>query len=141
MIETNHLEVSREAGRAFARRGTVGEFVTLNLLRFRDMADYSASPEFAAPTSLSGAGAYDRYIAHALPLLRESGGDLLFVGAGGPFPIGPEQERWDRALLIRQKSTGAFLHFAVAEVYLAGIGHHTAGLSGSRLLPPVELQR
>jgi hypothetical protein len=68
-------------------------------------------------------------------LLRESGGDLLFIGEGGPFLIGPQHERWDRALLVRQKNANAFLAFAAQEAYLAGIGHRTAALSDSRLLP------
>jgi uncharacterized protein (DUF1330 family) len=113
----------------------------LNLLRFREVADYSAHPELAPVEPITGAEAYDRYIAHTLPLLRKSGGDLLFAGEGGPFLIGPEEEHWDRALLIRQKSTGAFMAFAVQKAYLAGIGHRTAALSDSRLLPLVELPR
>jgi hypothetical protein len=113
----------------------------LNLLRFRAVADYSASPELAPPQPITGAAAYYLYVAHTLPLLRKSGGDLLFAGEGGPFLIGPEEERWDRAMLIRQKSTGAFMAFAVQQAYLAGIGHRTAALSDSRLLPLVELPR
>jgi uncharacterized protein (DUF1330 family) len=136
-----YLEPDWEAGRAFARRGIEGEFVMLNLLRFREVADYSASPELAPPRPITGAEAYERYVAHTLPLLRKSGGDLLFIGDGGPFLIGPEQERWDRALLIRQNSTATFMAFAVEESYLAGIGHRTAALTDSRLLPLVELPR
>ena len=113
----------------------------LNLLRFRETADYSASPELAPAEPITGADAYERYIAHTLPLLRKSGGEILFEGEGGPFLIGPDEERWDRALVIRQKSTGAFMAFAVQEAYLAGIGHRTAALSDSRLLPLVELPR
>lgn len=141
MDTTCHLEPTWDAGRAFAQRGIAGELVMLNLLRFREIADYAASPELAPAQPISGAEAYDRYVARTLPLLRKSGSDLMFMGEGGPFLIGPEGERWDRALLIRQKSTGAFLAFAVAEAYLAGIGHRTAALSDSRLLPLVELPR
>jgi hypothetical protein len=136
-----HLEPSHEAGRCLVQRNIAGELVMLNLLRFRDVADYSASPELAPAQPISGAEAYERYIAHTLPLLRTSGGDLMFVGDGGRFLIGPDDERWDRALLVRQKSVGAFMAFAVAEAYLAGIGHRTAALSDSRLLPLVELPR
>jgi uncharacterized protein (DUF1330 family) len=139
MMASAHLEPTWEAGRAFARRGIVGGLVMLNLLRFREIADYSANPELAPAQQTTGAEAYERYIAHTLPLLRKSGGDLMFVGEGGPFLIGPEEERWDRALLIRQKSAGTFMAFAAAEAYLAGIGHRTAALSDSRLLPLVEL--
>ncbi|QOZ22425.1 DUF1330 domain-containing protein [Bradyrhizobium sp. CCBAU 51753] len=140
-LEPTYLEPTWDAGRAFAQREIAGEMVMLNLLRFRAIADYSQSPELAPPQPISGAEAYDRYVAHTLPLLRKSGGDLLFMGEGGAFLIGPEGERWDRAMLIRQKSRGAFLAFAVAEAYLAGIGHRTAALSDSRLLPLIELPR
>jgi uncharacterized protein (DUF1330 family) len=136
-----HLEPSHEAGRHLVQRGIAGELVMLNLLRFRDVADYSASPELAPARPISGAEAYERYIAHTLPLLRKSGGDLMFVGEGGRFLIGPDDENWDRVLLVRQKSVGAFMAFAVAEAYLAGIGHRTAALIDSRLLPLVELPR
>ena len=85
----------------------------LNLLRFRQIADYSASPELAPNAPISGAEACDRYIAHTLPHLKKSGGELLFMGEGGPFLIGPEGERWDRVMLVRQKSLEAFVAFAV----------------------------
>lgn len=139
MDTTCYLEPTWNAGRDFAEREIMGELVMLNLLRFREIADYSQNPELAPPQPISGAEAYDRYVAHTLPHLQKSGGDILFMGDGGAFLIGPEAERWDRALLIRQKSRGAFLAFAVAEAYLAGIGHRTAALADSRLLPLVEL--
>ena len=107
----------------------------LNLLRFREVADYSASPELAPETAISGAAAFERYIAHTLPYLRESGGELMFVGAGGSFLIGPEDERWDMVMLVRQKSVESFLAFASNAGYLAGLGHRTAAIEDSRLLP------
>ena len=117
-----------------------GSVVMLNLLRFRETADYSATPELAPETAISGAGAFQRYIEHTLPYLRESGGDLLFLGAGGPFLIGPQAERWDLAMLVRQHSVQAFLAFASHKAYLAGMGHRTAAVEDSRLLPLSEVE-
>ncbi len=107
----------------------------LNLLRFREIADYSGAPELAPESPISGAAAFQRYIEHTLPYLRESGGELIFLGAGGSFLIGPESERWDVAMLVRQSSAEAFLAFASHADYQAGIGHRTAALEDSRLLP------
>jgi hypothetical protein len=135
---TAHLEPTQESGRAFMMRGLKGPIIMLNLLRFRDVADYSASPELEPGRPISGAEAYDLYIAHTLPHLARSGGELLLVGEGGRFLIGPEAERWDRAMLVRQKSVEAFMAFAQDKAYLAGIGHRTAALADSRLLPLVE---
>jgi uncharacterized protein (DUF1330 family) len=135
---TSYLEPTMEAGRALFARATPGEVVMLNLLRFREVADYSAHPELAPAAPLSGAEAYDRYIAHALPHLERRGGNLLFLAEGGAWLIGPEGERWDRMMLVRQKSLQSFMAFASDEAYLAGIGHRTAALADSRLLPLVE---
>ncbi len=135
----SYFEPNPVSGRAFVRRAIAGEVVMLNLVRFRERADYSANPELAPAVPFSGREAYDRYIAHTLPYLRESGGDLLFMAEGGEWLIGPDGECWDRALLIRQKNVDAFLAFAAHEPYLAGLGHRTAALADSRLLPLVEM--
>jgi hypothetical protein len=134
-----YLEPTQEAGRALMMRGITGEVVMLNLLRFREVADYSVNPELDPGEPISGAAAYDKYVAHTLPFLEKSGGEIVLMAEGGPFLIGPEGERWDRALLIRQKSVESFIAFASHKSYLAGIGHRTAALEDSRLLPLVEM--
>lgn len=132
---TSYLEPTWEAGRAFMARQLQDSVVMLNLLRFRTVADYSAAPDLAPPKAVSGAEAFQRYIEHTLPYLRESGGEVLFLGHGGDFLIGPPNERWDMAMLVRQQSVASFMAFASHEAYLAGIGHRTAALEDSRLLP------
>ena len=115
-----------------------GSVVMLNLLRFRDYADYSETPELAPNHTISGEKAYQLYINHTLPYLEKSGGEVLFMGKGGNFLIGPSTERWDAVLLIRQQSTENFMAFAQDIDYLKGIGHRTAALEDSRLLPLTE---
>ena len=110
----------------------------LNLLRFSAVADYSANPELTPPAPISGAEAFERYVAHTLPYLARSGSSLMFVAEGGPFLIGPAEEHWDRVMLVRQSSVQSFLAFAQDAGYLAGLGHRTAALADSRLLPLVE---
>jgi hypothetical protein len=136
--EAAYLDVTDEAGREFFMRRVSGPIVMLNLLRFRAQADYSASPHLAPSEPIDGATAYQRYIDHTLPLLRRSGGDVVFLGRGGPFLIGPPDERWDAALLVRQRSVADFMAFASDKEYLVGIGHRAAALEDSRLLPLVE---
>src|SRR5262249_25475212 len=111
----------------------------LNLLRFRDVADYAAHPALKPDTPINGAEAFDRYIAHTLPYLIESGGELIFMGDGGSFLIGPESERWDRAMLVRQSSVTSFIAFASNEAYLKGLGHREAAIEDSPLLPLVQV--
>jgi hypothetical protein len=133
-----YLDVTEASGRAFFARGIEGPVVMLNLLRFRARADYSATPHLAPREPIDGAAAYRLYIDHTLPFLRSSGGDAVFFGRGGPFLIGPSDERWDATLLVRQRSVADFMAFASDKEYLAGIGHRTAALEDSRLLPLLE---
>jgi uncharacterized protein (DUF1330 family) len=131
----NYLEPSAESAAALFSRQLDGDVVMLNLLRLRNTADYSSCPVLAPENPISGRAAYQKYIDHTLPLLQRSGGDLLFLGAGGNFFIGPQDERWDLAMLVRQKSLQAFVAFASDSEYLAGVGHRTAAVEDSRLLP------
>jgi len=102
------------------------------------VADYSRSPELAPPSPISGRDAYDRYVRHTIPFLDATGGSIEFYGAGGHYFVGPSDERWDLVMLVRQASVDDFLAFASNPAYLAGIGHRTAALADSRLLPIVE---
>ena len=138
MTTQTFLEPTQESGRALFMRGIPGRVVMLNLLRFRPVADYSTSPKLAPPSPISGEAAYRLYMAHTLPYLHASGGEILFYGKGGSFLIGPLDERWDAAMLIRQSSVAAFFAFASNEGYLSGMGHRVAALEDSRLLPLVE---
>jgi len=115
-----------------------GSIVMLNLIRFREIADFSATPELIPTEPISGKSAYQLYIEHTLPFLTELGGEILFMGEGGAFLIGPKNERWDSVLLIRQNSVSSFLAFESNEEYMKGIGHRTAALEDSRLLPITE---
>lgn len=137
-ISTFYLEPTQDSGRAFVMRQLVGPVVMLNLLRFRKTADYSAAPELAPQLPITGAEAFDLYIRHTLPYLHQSGGEVLFLGAGGAFLIGPPSERWDKVLLVRHQSAQTFLSFASNKRYMAGIGHRLAALEDSRLLPIIE---
>ena len=60
------------------------------------------------------------------------------MGEGGAFLIGPTNENWDAVLLVRQNSVNSFLAFESNQEYMKGIGHRTAALEDSRLLPMVE---
>ncbi len=125
-MKETYLMPTQEAGRNFVMRKIIGNVIMLNLLRFREIADYSTLPELMPDKPISGKEAYQLYINHTLPFLKKSGGEYL---------IGPIDERWDAVLLIKQNSVESFLAFESNQEYLKGIGHRTAALEDSRLLP------
>lgn len=136
-----YLEATTEAGAALYRREIAGEVIMLNLLRFRETADYSEYPELRPETPISGREAFQKYIDHTTPFLEKSGGSLLFLGEGGRFFIGPTDERWDAVMLVKQSSLSSFFDFASNPGYLAGLGHRAAAITDSRLLPVEERTR
>jgi hypothetical protein len=140
MDSTNkaYLEVRPDAVRELFARAPQGPVVMLNLIRLRAVADYTASPGLAPTEPISGSAAFDRYIAETLPVLRASGGDLMFLASGAGFLIGPADERWDIVMLVRQKDLQTFLAFATNESIVAALAHRTAAVADSRLLPLVE---
>ncbi len=139
-MKERFLEATQESGAALFRRNITGEVIMLNLLRFRVVADYTANPELAPAKSISVREAYQKYIDHTLPFLKESGGDIVLLGEGGKYMIGPQEEQWDLVMLVRQNSVSDFMAFATNHECMAGIGHRTAALEDSRLLPLVDLK-
>lgn len=139
MMKEVYLMPTQEAGRDFVMRKIKGHVIMLNLLRFRKIADYSASPELMPDKPISGKEAYQLYIDHTLPFLESSGGEILLMGEGGNYLIGPTNESWDLMLLIKQNSVESFLAFESNQEYMKGIGHRTAALEDSRLLPINEI--
>ena len=132
------LDPTDESVGRLLQRGITGPITMLNLLRFRDWADYSDFPDAAPPDPISGRDAYDRYMHHTMPFLSATGGSVSFLGVGGHHLVGPPEERWDLVMTVRQASVQDFLAFATDEAYLAGVCHRTAALEDSRLLPLVE---
>lgn len=79
----SYIESTQEAGRQYVQRVLTGPVVMLNLLKFRDFANYSTHPELAPAMPISGAEAFDRYVQHTLLYLRESGAMSCFSARVG----------------------------------------------------------
>jgi len=138
---STYLHTTQEAGKRFYQEfHDKGKVVMLNLLKFRETADYSKLDNLKPSEPISGKEAYDLYINHTLPILTKAGGKVLYYGAASDYVIGPDSEKWDVVLLVEHASAEKFIAFAQDEEYLKGAGHRTAALADSRLLPSVPLQ-
>jgi hypothetical protein len=137
-MSKNYLEPTEEAGVALFTRGIEGEVVMLNLIRLKEAADYSDHPDLEPDQPISGREAFQKYIDHTLPFLNSGGGELLFLGSGGKYFIGPSDEQWDLVMLVKQRSLSDFIAFNSNQEYLSGLCHRSAAISDSRLLPIVE---
>jgi hypothetical protein len=72
--KTMYLDPTDENARRLFQRGIEGPLLMLNLLRFREIADYSGFPDLAPPEPISGSAAYDRYVRHTLPFPPRAAG-------------------------------------------------------------------
>ncbi len=131
----SYIEPTEAAAKKLFSPNHKGPVVMVNLLRYRDVADYSEAPELAPEKTISGLEAYKKYMQEAGRFLVDVGGEVLFAGKALDFFVGPEDEHWDHALLVKYNSLEEFKAFASHPGYLKIVGHRTAALADSRLLP------
>ena len=82
---------------AFAQQSVSSKpIVMLNLLRFRELADYAGAD--VDPGPISGRAAYERYSRAVVKLLWRTGGWLLWAGSVRTNLIAPSYEQWSRSL-------------------------------------------
>ncbi|MEM7543039.1 MAG: DUF1330 domain-containing protein [Pseudomonadota bacterium] len=115
-----------------------GKITMLNLLRFREIANYTAADE-AAPCS--GITAYERYAALVFPLIKKLGGRIIVSGAALGTVVGPQDEEWDRMIIVEYPSIRVMLGMMSSQEYLSIAHHRTAALADSRLIPVTANER
>ena len=133
------IHPSKETSKILSQWKDTGPVCMLNLLKFKEVANYEPFPALAPNAPISGEEAYQRYMKAVNPLLEKAGSEILYFGGGNSFVIGPSNETWDLVILVKHKSVPVFLDFAASEAYQKIAGHRTAALEDSRLLPSTAL--
>jgi uncharacterized protein (DUF1330 family) len=103
-----------------------GPFVMVNLLRFKDRADYPDDPN----CDLSGAQAYALYGAGVSKLIEALGGRIRFNGKVTGLLIGEVEDLWDMVALAEYPSLAAFRTMTQSPEMHAIEHHRIAGLAG-----------
>ena len=128
---------SEEQLQAFVANAPKDEpIVMLNLLRYREKADY---PEDFDATPCSGTEAYQRYGVVAAQRIATVGGRVLWMGKAQGTVIGPDDEAWDDVVLVEYPSPAAFAEMIAQPEYQAVAPHRTAALADSRLIANATL--
>ncbi|EKF75171.1 hypothetical protein A11A3_04305 [Alcanivorax hongdengensis A-11-3] len=107
--------------------------VMLNLLRFREVAEYRDGP-----ADYSGREAYRRYSEVALGKVKGVGGEPVWMGKTLAGVIAPADEHWDEVLLVRYPSRQAFQSMLADPEYREATRHRSAALSEARLIAMQE---
>ena len=126
------VDPDEERLRSFLKQtGSPEPLVMINLLRFRETAEYRADFD-AEPCS--GREAYERYGALVVEHLERVGGRVIWAGKVFASVIAPASEAWDEAFLVEYPSRAAFVKMITSPEYRAIVPHRSAALMDSRLM-------
>ena len=126
MEVANRVRPNEEQMRGFAEPGPEGPIYMVNLLKFRDRAEYPDGRE----TDLTGEQAYMIYGRAVSKLLTNLGGGAMFSAAVERLMLGEVEELWDRVAIAVYPSRAAMLEMMQSpEMQDIGI-HRAAGLKG-----------
>ena len=130
----NRVIPSEEQMEGFMEPGREGPIYMLNLLKFKDEAEYADGRE----TDLSGAQAYAIYGQEVVAHLQKVGGALMFSAVVERLMLGEVEELWDSAAIAMYPSRKAMLEMLMSPEYQASALHREAGLAGQLNIELVE---
>jgi uncharacterized protein (DUF1330 family) len=126
MEVNNKVTPSEEQIKGFFEPGADGPIYMLNLLKFRDKAEYEDGRE----TDLSGAEAYALYGAAVSKILVNLGGGGMFNAKVERLMLGEVEELWDSVAIAMYPTRQAMIEMIQSEEYQAIHHHRNAGLAG-----------
>ena len=130
MQVVNQVNPSPEHMQEFFGGEEDGAFVMVNLLKFKDKAEYASDYAGAEDTNVSGAEAYARYGAGVQKCLADVGAKSRFAGPVTGLMLGEVEENWDMIALAEYPSLEAMRTMIMSPEYQAISVHRTAGLAG-----------
>lgn len=126
----NVLQPTTDQVRAFRDRATGEPIQMLNLLKFKDLANYEGDDA----SDLSGEDAYKLYAAGFRRVMEPKGCRVLYSGDTRGFLIGEGEGEWDAVMLIEYPSTQVMLDMFRDEEYQKVQVHRAAALEGQLLI-------
>lgn len=126
MKVTNQVHPSPEQAMAFFGNDDGGAICMVNLLKFKDKAEYADGSE----PELSGREAYMRYGAAVQLCLASVGGSARFSGFVTGLLLGEVEELWDMVAIAEYPSRAAMMQMVQSPEYQAITKHRDAGLAG-----------
>lgn len=126
MRVNNAVSPNAEQMNEFLAPGADGPIYMINLLKFKDRAEYEDGRE----TTLSGRDAYLLYSAGVVELLARVGGSLGFDARVERLMLGEVEELWDEVAIAMYPSRAAMLEMISMPEYGEIHVHRLAGLAG-----------
>ncbi|MEM9036671.1 MAG: DUF1330 domain-containing protein [Actinomycetota bacterium] len=118
----------------FQEPGPDGPIFMVNLLEFKDQAEYEDGRE----TDLTGAEAYAIYEEGVSELIQQFGGEVVFEADVTFLTIGQVGELWDAVGIARYPSRATLAEMSSSPEFAELSVHRTAGLAGQLNIETVE---
>ena len=134
MEVVNKVAPTEEQMKGFLEPGREGPIYMLNLLKFKETAEYADGRE----TDLSGAEVYAIYGQEVIQHLQKVGGAPMFSAGVERLMLGEVEELWDAAAIAMYPSRKAMLEMISSPEYQASALHREAGLAGQLNIELVE---
>ena len=126
MNVTNAVFPGPEQVTAFFGAPEDGPFAMVNLLKFKEKAEYADGSD----ADLTGAEAYARYGHEVSKLVERLGGKIRYSGRVTSILLGEVDDLWDAVALAEYPSLEAFRAMAMSPEMAAIEHHRKAGLAG-----------
>jgi uncharacterized protein (DUF1330 family) len=107
-------------------KGPDGPIFMVNLLKFKDKAEYDDSRE----TDLSGRDAYMIYGRAVADILPKFGGRAVFAADVTFLALGDVEELWDEVAIAMYPSRVDMVRMSLSEEWREAAVHRSAGLKG-----------
>ena len=134
MEVVNKVAPTEEQMKGFLEPGREGPIYMLNLLKFKETAQYADGRE----TDLGGAEAYAIYGQEVIQHLQKVGGAPMFSAGVERLMLGEVEELWDAAAIAMSPSRKAMLEMISSSEYQASALHREAGLAGQLNIELIE---
>ncbi|MBU1289044.1 MAG: DUF1330 domain-containing protein [Alphaproteobacteria bacterium] len=121
---------------AMMEKGPDGPIFMVNLLKFKDKADY----EDGRATDLSGRDAYMIYGRAVTDLLPKFGGRGLFAGDVTFLALGQVEELWDEIAIAMYPDRASMVRMSMSDEWREISVHRAAGLKGQLNIETVAPQ-
>lgn len=105
----------------------------LNLLRYRDLAEYPQGHEHHG-NGWTGRRAYQEYGATSGPIFRRVGGSIVWRGSFQTMVTGPGDKDWHDGFVAQYPNSAAFFEMIKDPDYQLAVVNRTAALVDSRLM-------
>lgn len=130
---TGHIDPSRENWQVFKDLPRDRPIHMLNLLKFRELAEYPEGHEFHGK-GLTGREAYAIYSQGFQRLVADDGAAMVWQAQLECTVTGPADE-WDEAFVMGYPDAVSFMKMVKNEEYIRDVvPHRTAALADSRLI-------